>query len=90
MARFDENLAKARRHVKFCCSLYRHQIDKHRYFLHEHPATALSWREEQIEALCKLPMTYVVDASGNILSIGAPTGDRLGPELEAQIVPLVD
>lgn len=40
--------------------------------------------------LKQLPMTYVVDASGNILSIGAPTGDRLGPELEAQIVPLVD
>ena len=40
--------------------------------------------------LKQLPMTYIVDASGYILSIGAPAGDRMESELEAQIVPLVD
>ena len=38
----------------------------------------------------QLPMTYVVDSSGGLLSVGATTGDRLEPEIEAQIVPLVD
>ena len=29
MKQFEHNLAKARRHVKFCCTLYQHQIDCH-------------------------------------------------------------
>jgi hypothetical protein len=30
MQQFEQNLAKAQRHVKFCCTLYQHQIDCHR------------------------------------------------------------
>ena len=37
----------------------------------------------------QLPMTFVVDDSGHVLSIGAPTGDQLSPEIEAQLVPLL-
>ena len=36
-------------HIEFMCELYRAQIDAGRYFLHGHPATAASWREEPIE-----------------------------------------
>ena len=38
----------------------------------------------------QLPMTFVVDSEGGLHSVGAPTGDRLEPELEAQIAPLVN
>jgi peroxiredoxin len=37
----------------------------------------------------QLPMTYVVDGGGNVLAIGAPSGAELGPEIEAELVPLL-
>lgn len=37
----------------------------------------------------QLPMTVVIDADGFILSIGAPTGAQLGPEIEGALVPLL-
>ena len=46
-------LAEGQVHLNFMCSLYRNQIRRGRYFLHEHPATALSWKEEQIKSLMK-------------------------------------
>ena len=36
----DEGLV----HLRFCCSLYRQQMAKGKYFVHEHPASALSWK----------------------------------------------
>ena len=32
-------------HLEFVCRLYELQLKNHRYFLHEHPASATSWRE---------------------------------------------
>lgn len=37
----------------------------------------------------QLPMTVVIDATGDILAIGAPTGDQLAAEIEAELVPLL-
>jgi peroxiredoxin len=37
----------------------------------------------------QLPMTVVIDATGHILSIGAPSGAQIGPEIEAELVPLL-
>ena len=54
MQRFDDNLRKAKRHVKFCCSLYRHQVANNRYFLHEHPWLARSWTLPCIEEIEKM------------------------------------
>ena len=39
------------RHVEFCAKLYRLQVSEGRYFIHEHPDRATSWRLPQIEAL---------------------------------------
>ena len=39
------------RHVEFCAKLYRLQLPEGRYFIHEHPDTATSWRLPQIESL---------------------------------------
>ena len=45
----EQEHVAAKVHIEFMCELYRVQIDAGRYFLHEHPATAASWREEPIE-----------------------------------------
>ena len=43
--RYEEMLRQARIHFEFCASLYQIQADQGRYFLHEHPASASSWKE---------------------------------------------
>ena len=55
-------VAEGRIHLNFVCSLYRKQIPAGRIYLHEHPATALSWKEEVIEALASDPLAHVVTA----------------------------
>ena len=55
LSKFDEHLAKAKRHVKFCTDLYKHQASCNRYFLHEHPWSARSWRLPCVEEVSKLP-----------------------------------
>ena len=49
-----KSLEEGRLHLKFACSLYRYQVSQGRYFLHEHPASAMSWREDSIESVLKL------------------------------------
>ena len=38
-------------HLAWCCKLYRDQMDRGAYFLHEHPRMARSWQEPCIRAL---------------------------------------
>ena len=40
-------------HIAFCCQLYEDQINGGRYFLHEHPAWATSWKEQCVRRLWK-------------------------------------
>ena len=47
-------------HLEFCCRLYQYQSEGGRYFLHEHPASASSWREECIQRVKGLPGVDVV------------------------------
>ena len=51
-------------HIEFMCELYRVQVDAGRYFLHEHPETAGSWRE--------IPIEEVLDHE----DVGLVVGDR--------------
>ena len=44
---------RAIRHMKFVCSLYEIQHQEGRYFLHEHPARASSWKLGCIERLAR-------------------------------------
>ena len=60
--RVKELPAEGRVHLNFMASLYRRQIAKGTYDLHEHPATALSWKEDVIEALARHPLAKVVTA----------------------------
>ena len=49
-------------HLNFVTFLYRKQLLEGRHFLHEHPASALSWKEPQISALAKDPRVHCVVA----------------------------
>ena len=46
-----EMLQEGRLHLSFMCSLYRRQMARGKWLLHEHPASALSWREDDVEAI---------------------------------------
>ena len=44
-------MAEGRMHLKFMAKIYKKQLDQGRHFLHEHPATAVSWDERSIVKL---------------------------------------
>ena len=46
-----ELLAGERMRLNFVAAFYRRQVAKGKHHLHEHPATALSWKEDVMEAL---------------------------------------
>lgn len=46
-----ERLRKAKQHLRFCTQLYKLQLDAGRYFLHEHPAGATSWKEQCVQRI---------------------------------------
>ena len=43
MARLQDNFEQAKRYVRCCANIYKHQREAGRYFLHEHPWLATSW-----------------------------------------------
>ena len=45
--------ARCLMHLSFCIDLHREQHRSGRYFLHEHPASALSWRTDDIKSIEK-------------------------------------
>ena len=59
-AKVEAMLEEGRVHLAFVSSHYRMQMRRGKYFLHEHPATALSWREEQIASIARDPTVHVV------------------------------
>ena len=42
-------------HFRFVCQLYQMQLDAGRYFLHEHPVGATSWKEKCVEEIWQHP-----------------------------------
>ena len=42
---------EAYEHLKFICAVYKWQVSRKWYFLHEHPASAVSWRLPLIKAV---------------------------------------
>ena len=47
----ENKLEEVKRQLEFCCKLYRMQMERGMYFLHEHPKKALSWKEQSVKAL---------------------------------------
>ena len=57
---FEKMIEEGRNHLKFCAALYQIQMDQGRYFLHEHPWSASSWKEPCIQSLVQDPRVNVV------------------------------
>ena len=88
MERFHIEKEKAKKHVEFCCSLYKYQLDQGRHFLHEHPWSARSWGLPCIEKIlshpsvelaqghmCRFLMTsHVEHRGGEVGLVKKPTG----------------
>ena len=70
-----ESLAEGRVHLNPVASLYRRQVAKGKYYLHEHPAIALSWKEDVIEALARHPLSLVVTADQCRYGLGIPSAE---------------
>ena len=74
-------LDKARRHLAFCCVLYKMQVAEGRHVLHEHPWTAGSWDEKTIQHIRQIPGVRLVRGDmcmhGMVTHVdkkGGPTG----------------
>ena len=56
----EERLSTGRQHLKTACDMYKRQYRRKRYFLHEHPKAAASWKEECVKEVMALPGVMVV------------------------------
>ena len=63
VAKFREELGKARRHVEFCCEIYEYQLRRGAHFIHEHPWNAKSWQMNCVSRIVhdKRVMVAMVD-----------------------------
>jgi len=66
-------------HLNFCAELYEMQWQAGRYFLHEHPAGATSWRTKKIQELEKLE--GVLRVVGHMCRHGMKSKDENGEGL---------
>ena len=74
-SKVDAAIAEGRTHLAFMASIYRRQIINGKYFLHEHPAGAASWKESSIQALMKLPSVYSTVSHQCMFGLTTPSGD---------------
>lgn len=72
----QERLKKARTHLEFCTKLYAIQIHHGRYFLHEHPAGATSWKEGCVQKI--FGKDGVIHVEADQCQYGLMTRDRTG------------
>jgi len=69
---------EARVHLQFVAKLYKLQASRGRYFLHEHPWMATSWKLEEIDSIVRMPGVYTV--KGSMCSFGMVADDGYGPK----------
>ena len=53
--------AEGRNHLQFVFCLYRRQLALGLHFLHEHPASAGSWKDPNMKALAKHVLVHVAE-----------------------------
>ena len=63
-------------HLKFCCRLYRMQMERGLDFLHEHPQSAASWKVDCVRELSQSPVVYMTVA--HQCQFGLMTRDKTG------------
>ena len=74
-----DQLKEGRLHLQCACSLYRRQVAACGYFLHEHPATAMSWNEDSIHAVARMPTVHTV--VGDQCQYGLVTPSEADPKV---------
>ena len=80
---WEESYHKAVEHLKFVFEMYEEQLLSGRYFLHDHPAAATSWRLPHVVAFCsRYPHLYAVSAA--LCQFGLTTPGENGKEDPAQ------
>ena len=67
---------EGREHLRFCCKLYLKQIERKKFFLHEHPASASSWHQEDIAEVEQHPEVQKV--TGHMCEQGMTLEDEHG------------
>ena len=59
----ERRMKAARKHLRFCVRVYRHQVKEGRDYVHEHPAQARSWQEPEMKAsstwMVSTPSTFL-------------------------------
>ena len=58
---FQKRLDKGKDMLKTSCELYKKRIEKGRYFLHEHPKTAKSWKENCVKEISEMENVEIVE-----------------------------
>ena len=79
--KFDYELAKATKHINFCVKLYHRQRAQGRYYLHEHPLMATSWRLPSMQTIVCREDNY--EAIAHMCAFGMTTRDPAHGELPA-------
>lgn len=74
---FQQKLSEAREHLEFCGEMYQKQIDRNKFFLHEHPDLAGSWDEPVISKLQQHLKVHRV--KGDMCRHGMTSEDEFGP-----------
>ena len=66
---------KAMEHLRFVCMLYKIQAEAGRFFLHEHPVAASSWKDLCISEVLNIPGVRRVDGDQCQLGQQTENGD---------------
>jgi hypothetical protein len=75
-AKVHELKTKATAHMNFMATIYKEQLKEGRYFLHEHPAGASSWKLDAIQKI--RGSEGVVSVLGDMCAFGMTQRDKNG------------
>ena len=73
---YQANLESAKKHVRFCIEIYRLQMQAGRFFLHEHPNSASSWKMPEVVALAATENVGITTC--DMCAYGLVTEDKIG------------
>ena len=68
----------AKVYLDFCVEVYQFQLKHGRHFLHEHPASAASWQDEDLQRLSSMP--GIGSTVGHMCQYGMVHTDKDGTE----------
>jgi len=73
---FEAKLQEGTKHLEFCCQQYEKRMKANKYFVHEHPALAKSWKNEKMQKLEDEPSVRKVH--GDMCEMGMQLQDSDG------------